>query len=55
MSKAKAPPPPENSESFENFERFAKQLLQVPKKELDDKLAAYEREKERKKNAKKHP
>lgn len=36
------------SQSFERFERMAKALVAVPKKELDKKLAADER----KKNAK---
>ena len=35
----------ESSQSFENFKRLAKDLLSVPKKELDKKLAEYERNK----------
>ena len=42
-------PPPKPDEPFEKFKRLAGQLLQVPKKELDEKQAEYEREKERKK------
>ncbi len=41
------------NESFEKFERLARQLMQVPKKELDEKLAEYERDKERRKREKK--
>ncbi|MBA3242092.1 MAG: hypothetical protein H0T60_12765 [Acidobacteria bacterium] len=55
MPNIKAPPPPEKSESFENFERLAKQLMQVPKKELDEKLAEYERQKRKKARRKSAP
>jgi hypothetical protein len=49
MPNTKPPPkPPEKSEAFEKFESLAKQLMQVPKKELDEKLAEYEREKKHK-------
>jgi hypothetical protein len=37
------------SQSFERFERLAKALVAVPKKELDKELAKYERKKERRK------
>ena len=53
MANIKAPPPPEKSESFEKFERLTKQLMQVPKKELDEKLAEYERDKARRRPKKK--
>lgn len=49
MPTVKQPPPPEPDESFEKFERLAKQLINVPKKELDAQLAKHEREKGRKK------
>ena len=42
-------PPPKKSEAYENFESLAKQLLKVPKSELDKRAAEYERQKERKK------
>jgi hypothetical protein len=38
---------PDSSQPFENFERLAKGLMAVPKKELDVKLAEYERQKKR--------
>ncbi len=47
MANPKAPP--KKGQSFENFERLAKQLMQVPKTELDKRMAEYERQKERKK------
>jgi hypothetical protein len=37
------------SQSFERFERLAKALVAVPKKELDKQLAKDERKKERRK------
>ncbi len=40
------------SQSFERFERLAKALVAVPKKELDKKLANDERKKHKKKQAK---
>lgn len=43
---------PESRQPFENFERLAKNLMAVPKKELDAKQVEYEREKERKKRPK---
>jgi len=39
----------ETRQPFEKFERLAKDLMAVPKKELDEKLAEYERKKKRKK------
>lgn len=39
-------PPPKKSEAYENFESLAKQLLKVPKKELDKRMDEYERQKE---------
>ena len=42
MSKAKAPPP-KTSQEFENFQRLAKKLIAVPKKELDEKQAEYDK------------
>jgi hypothetical protein len=44
-----SPKEPESSQPFENFERLAKHLMAVPKKELDAKQAEYERKKKRKK------
>ena len=44
------PPEPESSQPFEKFERLVKGLMAVPKKELDEKLAEYERKKKRGKN-----
>jgi hypothetical protein len=41
------------SQSFERFERLAKALVAVPKKELDKELAKDERKKQRKKAANK--
>lgn len=40
-----SPNEPETSQPFEKFERLAKDLMAVPKKELDKKLAEYERKK----------
>jgi len=45
-------PPPTKSEEYENFENLAKQLLKVPKSELDKRMAEYERKKKRPKSAK---
>ena len=51
-----SPKESETSQPFENFERLAKGLMAVPKKELDAKLAEYEREKKRrKKKSQKQP
>ena len=44
-----SPSEPETSQPFEKFERLAKGLMAVPKKELDAELAKYERQKEQKK------
>jgi hypothetical protein len=44
-----SPKEPESSQPFENFARLAKGLMAVPKKELDEKQAQYEREKARRK------
>lgn len=55
MKKTKIKPPPdwENApQSFERFERLARGLLAVPKKELDKELATHERTKERTQKAK---
>jgi hypothetical protein len=46
-------PPPEPDKPFDKFKRLTGQLLQVPKKELDEKLAAHEREKVRRATEKK--
>jgi hypothetical protein len=45
--------PPKKSEAFENFENLTKQLLKVPKTELDKRMAEYERYKKRSPRAKK--
>jgi hypothetical protein len=37
----------ESSQPFDNFERLAKGLMAVPKKELDEQAAKYERKKKR--------
>jgi len=42
------------SQSFERFERLAKALVAVPKKELDKELAKSERKKGQHKQNKKH-
>lgn len=55
MQKTKINPPPnweDTPRSFENFERLAKALVAVPKKELDKELANDERKKKRNKDAK---
>ncbi len=44
-----SPSEPETSQPFEKFERLAKGLMAVPKKELDAEIAKYERKKKRKK------
>ncbi|MDQ3648964.1 MAG: hypothetical protein M3458_01540 [Acidobacteriota bacterium] len=46
-------PEPAARQPFENFERLAKDLMAVPKKELDEKIAEYERDKKRRKRKKK--
>jgi hypothetical protein len=48
-----SPPEPQTGQPFERFERLAKGLMAVPKKELDEKQAEYEREKDRKKKRRK--
>jgi len=40
------------SQSFERFERLAKALVAVPKKELDKELAKHERKKVKQRNGK---
>ena len=40
----------ETSQPFEKFKGLAERLMAVPKKELDAKLAKYERQKKRKKH-----
>jgi len=48
MKIVKTPPNEiEACQSFENFERLATHLMAVPKKELDEQIAKYEREKAR--------
>lgn len=42
-----SPKETETSQPFEKFERLAKDLMAVPKKELDAKHAEYERKKKR--------
>ena len=44
-----SPNEPETRQPFENFERLAKGLMAVPKKELDKEQAKYERKKKSKK------
>lgn len=39
---------PATNEPYERFQRFAKALIAVPKKELDKELAKHERKKEQK-------
>ncbi len=48
MKKSKPSKPP--SEEYQRFERLAKQLISVPKSEIDKREAAYQRD--RKKEAK---
>jgi hypothetical protein len=48
VKKSKIKPPPnweDTPKSFERFERLAKGLMAVPKKELDKELAKHERKK----------
>jgi len=50
VKKAKIKPPPnweDTPQSFERFERLAKALIAVPKKELDRELAKDERKKQK--------
>jgi hypothetical protein len=54
VKKTKIKPPPnweDTPQSFENFERLAKGLMSIPKKELDQKPGNPERKKSRKKTA----
>lgn len=51
MNKVTEKPDSKTSQSFERFERLAKALVAVPKKELDKELA----KDQRKKNAKTSP
>ena len=44
MKKTK-PPSSNKSEEYQNFERLAKQLIAVPKSEIDKRQAEYERTK----------
>lgn len=54
MKAIEAPPAEsETGQPHEKFKRLAKDLMAVPKKELDAKLAAYERGKKRQKRKKK--
>ena len=48
MNKVTDKPDSKTSQSFERFERLAKALVAVPKKELDKELAKDERKKARK-------
>ena len=53
MTKPKIKPPPnweDTPQSFERFERLAKGLMAVPKKELDRKIASEERKKQKRKS-----
>jgi hypothetical protein len=43
--KTQKPKEPATSEEYERFEKFAKALMAVPKKELDRELAKHERHK----------
>jgi hypothetical protein len=52
MKKPKITPPPnweDTPQSFEKFERLAKGLMAVPKKEIDQHRAKYEKQKVAKK------
>jgi hypothetical protein len=49
MKKLTEPIDSKTSQSFERFERLAKALVAVPKKELDKELAKHERKKAKKK------
>ena len=54
MKKVTDPIDSETSQSFERFERLAKALVAVPKKELDKELAKDERKKKDSKDGLKH-
>jgi hypothetical protein len=45
MAKAKLKPKPAPSEEYQRFEKLVKQLISVPKSELDKREAAYQRKK----------
>lgn len=47
MSRAKEPEP--KSEEFKRFEEMTRQIVSVPKSEIDRRQAEYEREREQKK------
>lgn len=49
MKKPKSSKPP--SEEFQRFQEFARKLIAVPKKEIDQQKAKYEKGKARKKQA----
>jgi hypothetical protein len=49
MKKAKAAKPP--SEEYTRFEQLARQVIAVPKKELDRREAAYQRKQAKKRQA----
>jgi hypothetical protein len=56
VKKVKIKPPPgweDTPQSFERFERLAKGLMAVPKKELDKELAKDHRKKELRQNGRK--
>jgi hypothetical protein len=56
VKKTKIKPPPnweDTPQSFERFERLARGLMAVPKKELDREIAKDQRKKERNKQTKK--
>jgi hypothetical protein len=53
MNKVTDPIDSKTSQSFERFERLAKALVAVPKKELDKELAKDERKKTQKKRGRK--
>ena len=50
-SKDEAQKSERDSAEWERFKDFAKKIVQVPKEELDEKLAEYERDKQRRKSA----
>lgn len=52
MKKTKRTKPP--SEEYQRFEKLAKQLIAVPKSELDKRQAEYERTKKRLRNGRLH-
>jgi hypothetical protein len=41
--------PPSKSEEFERFEAFAKELISVPKAEIDKRQKEYERQRQKRK------